>query len=97
LDADNQMKESLATHAEYHRGLEPDFNKVQVQDLDGHRELPFSSLSDIADIINQLSSEMAGISQKDKSDELRVLELQSKMLKSESIVWLRASAKNGRN
>jgi hypothetical protein len=77
------MKEALATHAEYHRGLEPKFNKVTIGDLDGHGELPFSSLSDIADIITQLSGEMAGVSQKDKQAELRVLELQSKMLKSE--------------
>jgi hypothetical protein len=82
-EANEQMKEALATHAEYHRGLEPKFNKVTIGDLDGHGELPFSSLSDIADIITQLSGEMAGVSQKDKQAELRVLELQSKMLKSE--------------
>ena len=77
------MKEALATHAEYHRGLEPKFNKVSLEDLDGHNELPFSSISDIASIIDQLSAEMSGMKQKDKSAELRVMELQSRMLKSE--------------
>jgi len=77
------MKEALATHAEYHRGLEPKFNRVSLEDLDGHNELPFSSISDIATIIDQLSAEMGGMKQKDKSAELRVMELQSRMLKSE--------------
>ena len=77
------MKEALATHAEYHRGLEPKFNKVSLEDLDAHNELPFSSISDIASIIDQLSAEMSGMKQKDKSAELRVMELQSRMLKSE--------------
>ena len=77
------MKEALATHAEYHQGLEPKFNKVSLEDLDAHNELPFSSISDIASIIDQLSAEMSGMKQKDKSAELRVMELQSRMSKSE--------------
>lgn len=82
--ADGKMKEALATHAEYHRGLEPKFNKVTLDDLDGHDELPFSSIEDIARVIEQLSGEMGARRQKDKNAELKVLELQSRMLKSQS-------------
>jgi len=46
------MKEALATHAEYHRGLEPKFNKITLEDLDKHDELPFSSIEDIAKLID---------------------------------------------
>ena len=80
------MKEALATHAEYHRGLEPKFDKITLEDLDGHDELPFSSIEDIARLIDQLSAEMGGRRQNDKNAELRVLELQSRMLKSELIL-----------
>ena len=82
------MKEALATHAEYHRGLEPKFDKITLEDLDGHDELPFSSIEDIARLIDQLSAEMGGRRQKDKNAELRVLELQSRMLKSELVFGL---------
>jgi hypothetical protein len=75
------MKEALATHAEYHRGLEPKYKKISLDDLEN--ELPFSSLSDIAAIIDQLSAEMSEVGQRDKTTELRVMELQSRMLKSE--------------
>lgn len=82
------MREALDSHAEYHRGLEPQFNKLSIDDLDSHSDLPFSSLSDIAAVIDQLAAEMTGISQKDQKMEQRVLELQSRMIKSESLEGL---------
>lgn len=82
--ANDQMKEALATHAEYHQSLEPKFDKITLEDLDKHDELPFSSIEDIAKLIDILSAEVGGRRQKDKNAELRVLELQSRMLKSKS-------------
>lgn len=78
------MREALDTHAEYHQGLESGFNKVTIDDLDSHSDLPFSSLSDIAKVIDQLTVEMSGIAQRDQKTEHRVLEIQSRMVKSES-------------
>lgn len=82
------MREALDAHAEYHRGLEPQFNKVSIDDLDAHSDLPFSSLSDIVTVIDQLAAEMDGITQKDQKMEHKVLEVQSRMVKSESTVSL---------
>lgn len=78
----------MDAHAEYHRGLEPKFNKVSIDDLDSHSDLPFSTLSDVASVIDQLSIEMSGITQADLKLEHKVLELQSKMVKSEFIAVL---------
>ena len=76
------MREALDAHAEYHRGLEPKFNELSIDDLDSHSDLPFSSLSDIAKVIDQLTAEMSGETQKDQKMEHRVLEIQSRMVKS---------------
>lgn len=78
------MREALDAHADYHRGLEPKFNKLSIDDLDSHSDLPFSSLSDIATVIDQLTAEMTGVTQKDQKMEHKVLEVQSRMVKSES-------------
>lgn len=78
------MREALDAHAEYHRGLEPRFNKVSIDDLDSHSDLPFSTLNDIAAVIDQLTAEMTGITQNDQKMEHRVLEVQSRMVKSAS-------------
>ena len=76
------MREALDAHAEYHRGLEPKFNELSIDDLDSHSDLPFSSLSDIAKVIDQLTAEMSGETQKDQKMEHRVLEIQSSIVKS---------------
>lgn len=56
---------------------------MNIDDLDKHSDLPFSSLSDITQVIDQLTVEMKGVTQVDQKTELRILELQSKMVKSE--------------
>lgn len=84
------MREALDSHAEYHHGLEPQFNKLSIEDLDSHSDLPFSSLSDIAAVIDQLAAEMTGIALRDHNVEHRVLEVQSRMIKSESL-WRETS------
>ena len=76
---------ALDSNAEYHRAFDsPDFTKVSAKDLDRHKMLPFSSIDDVSAIVEELGTELQKLRGQGRSSEMKMVELQSRMLKSMS-------------
>ncbi|KAK4685887.1 hypothetical protein P7C73_g4252, partial [Tremellales sp. Uapishka_1] len=76
------LKSTLASNRGYHRALNPaSFPRTSVDNLENHKILPFSALNDMREIVTQLTDELASLRSQDALSEIKLAELQSRMLK----------------
>ncbi|KAK8846598.1 hypothetical protein IAR55_005684 [Kwoniella newhampshirensis] len=79
-----RIKDVLAANAQYHKAFSAsDMPHVNASNLATHNALPFSSIGDLTSIVEGLSNELAELRAKDSGAELKLAELQSKMLKTD--------------
>lgn len=79
----SKLGSSLQANAKFHRALEvSNFGKVHGENLDRHNALPFSSIKDIAAIVDDLSEQVVKLRTETSGSEMKLGELQSRILKS---------------
>ena len=75
----------LESTEDYHTRFKiPGFAKITSSNLGTHPALPFSSLADIPDIVDQLSASLKGITEQNALASDKLAELQSRSMKSAS-------------
>lgn len=83
--ANGQLKATLMQNVRYHQAFTiANFPKITANNLNKHTSLPFSSLQDFGAIVDVLSTEVAQIVSGQAGIDLKLSDVQSKLLKSES-------------
>ena len=76
----------LDSSGKYHKALSPpDFRRVDAASLDEHVDLPFSLLTEIRQIVDDLAVQLGKYTAGDDEIETRMVDLQSRLFKSKHI------------